>query len=150
MSRDLYRRLAGFAVVVVVGLGAGAALAESRCVSLRLPDPLLLPDGSVYPAGQLRLCRKLDFSPVSTLHETYVDGRPVGLLRSRRVANESRGEGPAVVRFVRDDQGRLALTGYAVRLEREGFAYRFEPATAGRAPAERPDEPIVVAAARLD
>lgn len=149
MSRDLYWRLAGFSVaaaVVVVGLGVGPALAGGRCISLQLPDPLLLPDGSVYPAGQLKLCRKSDFSPVSTLHETYVNGRAIGLLLSRREVNESTGSGPAVVRFVRDEQGRLALTGYAVRFDHEGIAYRFEQ------PAVRTAElpPTVVVAAALD
>ena len=149
MSRDLYRRLAGFGVaaaVVVLGLSVGPALAEGRCISLDVPGPLMLPDGTVYPAGQLRLCRKSDFSPVSTLHETYVNGRAIGLLLSRRVVNESAGSGPAVVRFVRDAEGHLALTGYAVRHARGGIAYRFEQPATSRS--EVP--PTVVVAAALD
>jgi len=169
MFRDLYRRLAGIgiaAAVAMVALGAGAALAGGgRCVSLQLADPLLLPDGSVHPSGHLKLCRKIDFSPVTTLHETFVNGRAIGLLRSRRVTNESGGSGPPVVRFVRDESGRLALTGYAVQYDQEGVAFRFDavkPAhrrtlTAGRQPADPAesgeDAPlitVVLAATALD
>lgn len=87
---------------------------SGRCISALVPDPMVLPDGSVQPAGLLRICLARAFSPVAGLHETYVDGRAVGRFISRAAQAEAGGEAetPFFV-FRRSPAGALVLEGYA-------------------------------------
>ncbi len=99
------------AVVVFVGL-QGAAQAQSPCVSAFVDEPIRFPDGDLRPAGRLTLCDWRRFSPVSHLHKTYVDGRPVNLLLSRIYTAEREADSPAEFHFQRNGQGQLELIGY--------------------------------------
>ena len=83
-SRSARRVAIAFAAVACV-LAPGLLHADSGCVRVRTDAPVLLPDGGLYPEGTLTLCDSLALSPVTSLHKTYVNGRPVGLLASRRI-----------------------------------------------------------------
>lgn len=107
----------GFAAVTLAALLLSPAAwsgGSGRCISTSVPDTMVLPDGSVHPAGQLRICYTRAFSPVAGLHETYVNGQPVGRFVSRTGQGEagSEAEGPFFV-FSRNTRGALVLEGYA-------------------------------------
>lgn len=107
-------RIAILAAVIACALAPGLLHAASGCVRVRTDAPVFLPDGGLYPAGTLTLCDSLALSPVTSLHKTYVNGRPIGLLASRRRPSEvSRDSAPLVV-FHRDFFGRLELVGYVL------------------------------------
>ena len=73
MNWDLFRRSVPVAILATGALVSTGALADGRCVTLEVRGTLVLPDGSIHEPGQLTLCRTMDFSPVATLHKTYVD-----------------------------------------------------------------------------
>jgi hypothetical protein len=90
------------------------AASSGRCASVDVEAEIQLPDGSVYPPGKLTLCDSRAYSPVSSLHRTFVDGMPVGMLMSRRKTSEGDGDSVPEVMFLRDAHGRLQLFGYAL------------------------------------
>jgi len=90
----------------------GAVFASGVCTTAEVAEPILLPEGTEHPAGSLTLCVSHHFSPVTTLHKTYVNGRQIGLLQSRRGESEGGAEQPFFV-FHRDHAGKLHLYGYA-------------------------------------
>ena len=94
---------------------AGVAMAAEtgRCYTAEVPAPIILPNGDEYDAGKLRICMKIKLSPVEGLHETSVDGHPIGGFRSRLGTSEATGGGTYFV-FSRAAGGRLVLEGYAV------------------------------------
>lgn len=112
-SRSARRVAIAFAAVACV-LAPGLLHADSGCVRVRTDAPVLLPDGGLYPEGTLTLCDSLALSPVTSLHKTYVNGRPVGLLASRRRPSEVARDAAPVVVFHRDVAGRLELVGYVL------------------------------------
>ncbi len=87
--------------------------------------PILLPDGSVFPAGSVTFCGSIRLSPVSSLHRVYVNGQPVGFLRSRVRTRGGRADTATVVVFESDAKGRLALSGYVVPVARGSVTYLF-------------------------
>jgi hypothetical protein len=109
------RGLLGFAVAIAVSAVAGSAFAASSgvCVSAVVSSPILLPDGHIAPAGELRLCDSFEFSPVASLHKTFVNGVPFGMLRSRKRVSEGPVTSPKVL-FRADGRGNLELVGYVV------------------------------------
>lgn len=116
MSELRIRRFWG--LFVVLGLAAFAsAYAQSSgdCLSVALPDPIALPDGSIHPAGQLTLCTSRVYSPVSAVHALSLDGMPVARLLSRPGISEVPGPNQPTVTFYRDGGGILHLIGYAFR-----------------------------------
>ncbi len=105
--------------------------------------PLRLPDGSVHPSGSLTLCHSIRYSPISSLHETYVNGSPLGMLRSRARTSEVGNDAPAVVYFNRSSDGYLDLYGYVVPQRDSSVTFLFEPRQArGTAKAKRNRDPV--------
>ena len=110
------RVVSGMVVVVaLLMVGQGSALASrGRCVSAEIPAPIILPDGSEHPAGQLKLCVRHHSSPVTSLHETYIGGSPVGLHASRRGYSEGPATSEPFLTFYRRSDGKLFLYGFAL------------------------------------
>jgi len=104
-------------------LATGTAAATRNCVTVSVPDPLQLPDGSIHPAGSLTLCSARSLSPVTQLHQVSVDGIPVGFLLSRMGLSEGPGPAEPLVTFHRDRKGRLLLIGYAWPAGRHSQTY---------------------------
>jgi hypothetical protein len=77
-------------------------------------EEVRLPDGSIHPPGTLTLCDSRSYSPVSTIHATYVNGMPIGMMLSRRGVSEGGAERQPFIMLVRDSSGLLHLYGYAV------------------------------------
>jgi hypothetical protein len=115
-SRKQLTRIGSIAVLVALTLAAasGVALAGQRsCTTAWIAEPFILPDGSEHPAGELTLCIQQRHSPVAFLHETRVDGNPVGLLISRHTTTYGGDLASSFVVFDRLSDGRLNLLGYA-------------------------------------
>lgn len=90
------------------------AASSGQCASAEIEAEILLPDGSVHPPGRLTLCDSRVYSPVSHLHETFIDGMPMGMWISRKKNSEGSGDSVPEVMFLRDEHGRLQLFGYAL------------------------------------
>ena len=72
-------------IVFLVAAWTPAATAiTGRCVVADVPAPVVLPDGSVHPAGPLRLCLERNLNPVAELHQISVGGGPQGLFVGQR------------------------------------------------------------------
>ena len=102
-----------------------AATPTGACVSAKIDAPFRLPDGSLHPAATLTMCEARAFSPVATIHSTYVDGRPVGMFVSRIRHGERAGSAAPSVVLQRDDEGRLDLLGYVIPAQGRDVAYQF-------------------------
>ena len=111
-------------VLLVIGNTASAEV-TGTCVSADLAEPVRLPDGSSYPAGQLTLCVSRFLSPVSALHKVYVDRQPVGMLISRRGRSEGIEDSRPFMVFQRSD-GYLDLYGFATPGRRHMATYILE------------------------
>jgi hypothetical protein len=115
---DMTRTTRGLIVGSLILLAGVAMAAETgRCYTAEVPAPIVLPNGGEYDAGELRICMKIKLSPVEGLHETSVDGHPIGGFRSRLGTSEAaddRPAGDAFFVFSRAAGGRLVLEGYAV------------------------------------
>jgi len=111
-----HRRLGLAAIViglVVFGAGATHGAALSSCYRAAIPAPIVLPDGSMHPEGELRICTTRRLSPVESLHVMYVGGGAIGAFRGRDTLIE-RGSEPPQPEFVflpRSD-GSLRLFGF--------------------------------------
>jgi hypothetical protein len=108
--------LVALGLASIIGLLPTTASAGSTgvCVTVDVDVPVLLPDIGMVPAGRLMLCDSFDYSPVASLHKTYLDGKPVGMLRSRKRATEGEmGSEPRVL-FQGDGRGNLELVGYVL------------------------------------
>jgi len=95
-------------------LGTGIALAGDDCLSVRLKAPIMLPDGTIHDASRLTLCTSRDLSPVTRLHVISLNGKAVGLVRSRMGVSEGPARTTPMVMFRRLESGVLDLVGYAV------------------------------------
>ncbi len=107
--------IAVIASILVIG-GSGAAVAAAGpgvCTTVEVEAPIVLPAAGLHPAGRLTLCVGRELSPVSSLHRTYVNGRPVAMLISRRGVSEANDDDVPFMMFHRDARGRLHLYGYA-------------------------------------
>ncbi len=107
---------------MVVGADARAVV-PTHCVSVDVPAPVTLPDGSIQPAGELRLCLTRNYNPVAGLHRIYVDRRPVILLRSRASYAEIPDDSPPTVLFYGNLREGLRLVGYNVATNGKVFSY---------------------------
>ena len=140
--------IARLIIIIVIGssaLTAVSAQERGTCVTARVPEAYVLPDGSVHEAGRLSLCLDGNLSPVTGLHRLAVEGHTLGLARSRRaLAAESRDITDPLVLFRRRD-GRLELVGYVVQVDRKTWSYSLaEPE-----PAPPPGELVAVLGRRL-
>jgi hypothetical protein len=122
-GRTLAMAIAALAGASLFSTGAAVAGSGSGCIRVDVGEPVRLPDGNVYPAGVLTLCDTAALSPVATLHKTYVNGRPIGILVSRKRTNEKKSDDPPVVVFQRGG-GALDLVGYTLPSpRRSGVTY---------------------------
>ena len=123
------------AVVACLTLGGAArADAPARCVSLDVPSPFILPDGTVHPAGGMRLCLDRNLNPVTGIHRVYVEGAPAGYFMSRASKPEApRNADPLVLFYA--DAGRLRLVGYTVTFDGKMFSYRLQNSRVTQGPA---------------
>jgi hypothetical protein len=122
-GRTLAMTIAALAAASLCVTGAAIAGSGGGCIRVDVDQPVRLPDGKVYPAGVLTLCDTAALSPVATLHKTYVNGQPIGILVSRKRANETKASEPPVVVFQRD-RGALDLVGYVLPASRRsGVTY---------------------------
>ena len=107
--------LLAIAVAILVACGASAG-ERKHCLRAEIDETFMLPNGSVHPPGELRLCLIQSMSPVSGAHQTHIDGHAVGYFRSikTRVATPA-GTAPSgpYFEFVRNRHGELELRGYA-------------------------------------
>ena len=139
-GRTLAMTFAALAAASLFTTGSAVAGSSSGCIHVDVSLPVHLPDGNTYPAGVLTLCNTAALSPVATLHKTYVNGRPVGILVSRRRANEAPSDDPPSVLF-QSDGSTLDLVGYTLPSARRGVTYALN------ARAEMPTGEVRVAAA---
>jgi hypothetical protein len=93
-------------------------------VTAQIESPFRLPDGSLHEAGTLMLCDAKRFSPVATLHRTYVNGHPVGMFVSRNRRGESAADVVPGIVFHHDDAGHLDLFGYVLPAAGRNIAYQ--------------------------
>lgn len=101
-------------VLAMATVSAGIAAQETgRCYTADVPAAIVLPDGSEYEPGQLKICLTSK-GPVEGSHRTYVDGRAIGEFRSRLGEGEGSTEAAdAIFVFLRNPEGKLVLQGYA-------------------------------------
>jgi len=113
------------ALAMALGAGGGDALAgaPAHCVSVDVPAPVILPDGSIHPAGELMLCLTQNYNPVTGLHKVYVNRRPVTMLRSRAARAEMPKKSPPTVLFHGSLASGLRLVGYTVPANGKVFSY---------------------------
>lgn len=100
--------------LMLLASGTVKAATGSGCVSVEVDTPIRLPDGTLHPSGRLTLCDSRKLSPVSTLHKTYVNGQPVGMLVGHRRSSEGGERISPAVFFDVDEQGHLELSGYVL------------------------------------
>lgn len=100
--------------MVLASLTASPAYAAGSCISVELSAPVALPGGDVSSEGRVTLCEARSFTPVSSFHQVAIDGRPVGLIRSRvaRTAGGDR-DAAASMTFMRRNDGTMVLIGFA-------------------------------------
>jgi hypothetical protein len=129
-AKQVFKAAITWVVLMAFGLFAPqvATLAGDRgkCTSALVAEQVLLPDGSLHPPGMLTLCDSRSYSPVSTIHATYMDGMPVGMMLSRRGTSEGGAERQPFVMLVRDGNGLLHLYGYAVPFGKHMVTYRMQ------------------------
>jgi hypothetical protein len=95
-------------------------------VTANVPGPIVLPDGTSHPAGSICLCLTERLSPVAGLHETIVDGHPVGMFLSRYGPIEA---SPAdhdkpTLHFVRTVDGSWILEAYAINVGKRVILFK--------------------------
>ncbi len=107
---------------------AALTLAGDRgiCTSALIEEDVRLPDGSLHSPGTLTICQSREYSPVSTLHATYMNGMPVGMMLSRRGTSEASSDGQPFVLLHRDSGGLLHLYGYAVPAGERMVTYKMQ------------------------
>ena len=133
-------------------VAGGAAAQTSVCLSVDVAQPVIFPDGSTSPAGELTLCDWKSFTPVQQLHRSYIDGRPVQLMLGRRSPNERKPGDPNEVYFRQTEGGELQLLGYTRTFRGESVTVRFPndfknspPVNRlARAEREQAQEPILI------
>ena len=106
--------LAGLALVLIPQIAQAERL--GGCIRAEVPAPVVLPDGRVEQAGELRICLTRMYSPVAGLHKTSVNGRNVGLFISSResVRSTNNHEEPYSV-FIKNGGAEYELVAYALR-----------------------------------
>jgi hypothetical protein len=89
------------------------AMAASPCTTASIDEPFVLPDGKMREPGQLKICLEEEYSPVASLHETRVEGMPIGMYITRHQEIESGDLEHRFLVFARNQRGQLCLLGYA-------------------------------------
>jgi hypothetical protein len=107
--------LAGLALVLIPQMAQAERL--GGCIRADVPAPIVLPDGRVEQAGELKICLTQLYSPVSGLHKTSINGRAVGIFVSSRETERKAGRqdtGPYFV-FRKNGGEEYELLAYAWR-----------------------------------
>ncbi len=103
------------AMAALLAGSVSAARAEiGRCISADVPETFVLPGGAEFEPAKLTLCRNRQFSPARALLVGYVDRAAVGMLYALPEIGEAADGSEPFVLFVRDEEGKLHLRGYAV------------------------------------
>ena len=127
----------GILAAAIVGIAApGSVRAAGECISTVLPERAVLPDGSALMVGDiLTLCTTRAFTPVQSLHVTYVNGMPLQQLLSRRAESEGLPGGPSrpFMIFEKNAEGRLQLYGFATTARDRLVTYTLADAPRTRA-----------------
>ena len=126
-----------YSILVTLVLSAPLAFAgpdrTGTCIHATIPGNVVLPDGEVAVDPELRLCYTKKFSPVTGLHEAYVDGYPIGRFTSVRAISEGNSPaGAALIVLRRGPDKYLTLHAYAVRAGNRMVTYRFGSQSAPR------------------
>jgi hypothetical protein len=134
-ARQLTKALVA-AICLAVALTGSTTVAAGRCATAQVPNSMIMPDGSTHDAGKLRVCTDQDYSPVSSLHTVYVNGRQVGMFLSQRSETEglSDREEPFFL-FYRSRDGRLVFHAHAWPEDGRMQAYRLYDPRPARAEA---------------
>jgi hypothetical protein len=142
----------GFSLIVI---GAAAILLASpglagseRCIEAKVSQSVRMPHGESVGPGTLRICGE-KLSPVSHLHRTVMNGRPVAMLLSKTRRTESADTDPSIL-LDRDADGNLELVGYLLPGTTGGTAHRFVPHGRSVKTHVRVGEPEIRIAATLD
>jgi hypothetical protein len=103
-----------------------ASVASDSCASANVPGPIVLPDGTAYAAGRIRVCLTERLSPVAGLHETSVAGLPVGMFLSRLVRVEATSESrpDPLFYFLRTQDGVWVLEAYSMPVGKRVIVYQ--------------------------
>lgn len=111
------------AIFLANGLALGGG--NGRCYTAEIPAQIVMPDGSEHPAGALKICMTRMHSPVEGLHHTVIDGKPIGLFRSRLDKGEELdGYTRPFFVFARRDDGALELQGLGLPASEGLTTYR--------------------------
>jgi hypothetical protein len=87
---------------------------RGRCAVTELPGHLVLPDGSIHEAGELKICFLDWHNPSAGRHLILVDGKKWGYLLSRSGQSDaSKADVPVFVFTPRTDHDHVRLIGYA-------------------------------------
>jgi hypothetical protein len=108
--------LAVSAIVVAALIASPPLLAQQRgrCAVTEIPGHLVLPDGRVSEANELKICFEDWHHPGSGRHVIFVDGRQWGYLLSRSgESKEFKAEVPLFVFTPRTEHHHVRLLGYA-------------------------------------
>jgi hypothetical protein len=144
-----HRRLGSAAIVArlfVFGAGATHADELAGCYRATIPAPIVLPDGSEHPEGDLRICTTRQLSPVEWLHVMYIGGGAIGAFRGRDTVIE-RGIEPRPPEFVflRGSDGSLRLFGFTTSAPSGARLHKLIPVAGLRGESD-----VVLIAARQD
>ena len=117
ISRHRNRQRTLLVLATIILLTCVAHAGERRhCLRAEIDENFMLPNGSVHPPGELKVCLIRSMSPVSGAHGTHVDGHPVGYfmsVRTKLAAAERTSSTEPYFEFVRNRRGELELRGYA-------------------------------------
>jgi hypothetical protein len=112
--------------VILSAIVAAQAFAQGPCLSVNLGRPVVFPDGSEHLAGQLTLCDWKAYTPVTQIHRSYMDGRPIQMLMGTRSTTERSAEEPDEVIFRSNGDGRLELLGYSRTIRGRSMTVSFK------------------------
>lgn len=122
------RRQAG--ALIILAFAATIPLAASErgsCVVAEVPSPYVLADGSVHPAGAIRLCTEQATSPAAGVHRIGASDGGASFALSHRARAEGGGDVAPTVLFRRQEDGRLLLVGYVVQERGRAVRYLMRP-----------------------
>ena len=114
--RTRQRTLLVLATIIILLACVANAGERRHCVRAEIDENFMLPNGSVHPPGELKLCLIRSMSPVSGAHGTHVNGHSVGYFLSVKMklaAPEQTASTEPYFEFVRNRRGELELRGYA-------------------------------------
>lgn len=98
--------------LLMLGMWASPAGARS-CLVAQVPQEFALPDGSIHPAGPLRICNDIRLNPVVELQEISVSGSVVGLFQGKTFETEEQEIVRPLLYFLQTDGEELVLVAMA-------------------------------------